>query len=67
MPLARRAVQVFLEQDYLRSDLAGNPPKLPTPKAGESPAEALRRVQWLTDETDLAVNRDPGCPVALRY
>jgi phosphatidylserine/phosphatidylglycerophosphate/cardiolipin synthase-like enzyme len=49
-------VQVFLEQDYLRSDLVGNPPKLPTPKAGESPAEALRRVQWLSDETDLAVN-----------
>ena len=51
-------VQVFLEQDYLRSDLAGTPPKLPTPKVGESPAEALRRVQWLTDETDLAVNRE---------
>ena len=51
-------VTIFLEQDYLRSDLAGNPPKLPTPKAGETPAEALRRVQWLTDETDLAVNRE---------
>ena len=49
---------MFLEQDYLRSDLAGNPPKLPTPKVGESPAEALRRVQWRSDETDLAVNRE---------
>jgi hypothetical protein len=39
-------VTIFLEQDYLRSDLAGNPPKPPTPRAGESPAEALRRVQW---------------------
>src|SRR4029453_17495310 len=44
-------VQVLLEQDYLRSDLAGNPPSSPTPKVGESPAEALWRVQWLTDET----------------
>src|SRR4029453_702480 len=51
-------VQVFLEQDDLRSDLAGNPPKPPTPKVGESPAEALRRVQWRSDETDLAVNRE---------
>jgi len=51
-------VTIFLEQDYLRSDLAGKPPKLPTPKAGETPAEALRRVQWLKDETDLAVNRE---------
>jgi phosphatidylserine/phosphatidylglycerophosphate/cardiolipin synthase-like enzyme len=51
-------VTVFLEQDYLRSDLAGNPLKLPTPRAGETPEEALRRVQWHTDETDLAVNRE---------
>ena len=27
-------VQVFLEQDYLRSDLAGTPPKPPTPRRG---------------------------------
>jgi phosphatidylserine/phosphatidylglycerophosphate/cardiolipin synthase-like enzyme len=39
-------VTIFLEQDYLRSDLAGNPPKPPTPRAGETAAEALRRVQW---------------------
>jgi phosphatidylserine/phosphatidylglycerophosphate/cardiolipin synthase-like enzyme len=51
-------VTIFLEQDYLRSDLAGNPPKLPTPRAGETPAEVLRRVHWHTDETDLAVNRE---------
>jgi hypothetical protein len=49
---------IFLEQDYLRTDLAGNPPKRPTPKAGETAAEALRRVQWLKDETDLAINRE---------
>jgi phosphatidylserine/phosphatidylglycerophosphate/cardiolipin synthase-like enzyme len=29
-------VQVFLEQDYLRSDLAGNPPKPPTPRRGRA-------------------------------
>jgi hypothetical protein len=50
-------VEVFLEQDYLRTPLAGNPPKMPTPRPGESPEEALRRVQWLEDDTDLAVNR----------
>ena len=61
-------VTIFLEQDYLRSDLAGKPPKPPTPKPGETPAGALRRVQWDKDETDLAINpRDPGCPVALRH
>jgi phosphatidylserine/phosphatidylglycerophosphate/cardiolipin synthase-like enzyme len=51
-------VTVFLEQDYLRTDLAGTPPKPPTPKPGETAAEALRRVQWLKDETELAVNRE---------
>jgi hypothetical protein len=37
-------VTIFLEQDYLRSDLAGNPPKPPTPRAGET-AEAGRGVR----------------------
>jgi phosphatidylserine/phosphatidylglycerophosphate/cardiolipin synthase-like enzyme len=51
-------VQVFLEQDYIRSDLVGVPPKPPKLKPGETPAQALQRVQWLKDETDLAVNRE---------
>jgi hypothetical protein len=51
-------VTIFLEQDYLRSDLAGTPPKPPTPRPGETPAEALRRVQWQKDEIDLAINRE---------
>lgn len=50
-------VELFLEQDYLRSPLVGNPPKPPVPRAGETQAEALHRVQWLEDETELAENR----------
>lgn len=50
-------VELFLEQDYLRSPLVGNPPKPPVPRPGETPAEALFRVQWLEDETELAENR----------
>ncbi len=50
-------VELFLEQDYLRSPLVGNPPKPPAPRPGETPAEALHRVQWLDDETELAENR----------
>jgi phosphatidylserine/phosphatidylglycerophosphate/cardiolipin synthase-like enzyme len=53
-------VTLFLEQDYLRSVLKRGPdgvPLLPKPKATETPAEALERVQWLADETDLAENR----------
>ncbi len=54
-----RGVQVdlFLEQDYLRTSLPGNPPKPPTPRTGESAAEALHRVQWDEDDTELAENR----------
>lgn len=51
-------VHMFLEQDYLRSDLVGSPPKAPTPRPGETAEQALHRVQWLKDETDLAVNRE---------
>ena len=50
-------VELFLEQDYLRSPLVGNPPNLPVPRPGETQAEALLRVQWGEDETELAANR----------
>lgn len=50
-------VELFLEQDYLRSPLVGNPPKPPVPRPGETPAAALHRMQWLEDETELAENR----------
>jgi phosphatidylserine/phosphatidylglycerophosphate/cardiolipin synthase-like enzyme len=51
------SVNLFLEQDYLRSPLRGKPPKAPAPKPGETPEQALKRVQWDEDETDLAANR----------
>lgn len=50
-------VELFLEQDYLRTPLVGNPPKQPTPKPGETSEQALRRVQWAEDDTELAPNR----------
>ena len=50
-------VVVFMEQDYLRSNLVGRPPALPRPRDGETPEEALYRVQWVEDTTDLAENR----------
>ena len=53
-------VTLFLEQDYLRSVLkrgSDGVPLPPKPKPGETPADALERVQWLADETDLAENR----------
>jgi phosphatidylserine/phosphatidylglycerophosphate/cardiolipin synthase-like enzyme len=50
-------VELFLEQDYLRSPLSGSPPILPVPRPGETPEDALRRVQWGDDETELAENR----------
>jgi hypothetical protein len=40
-------VNIFLEQDYLGSDLVGSPPKVPTPRPGETAKQALHRVQWL--------------------
>ncbi|MFI7062626.1 phospholipase D-like domain-containing protein [Kribbella sp. NPDC050124] len=50
-------VELFLEQDYLRSPLQGQPPKRPMPRNGETPEQALFRAQWLDDETQLAENR----------
>jgi phosphatidylserine/phosphatidylglycerophosphate/cardiolipin synthase-like enzyme len=50
------SVNLFLEQDYLRSPLPAKP-KQPVPKAGESPEQALHRAQWDEDSTDLAENR----------
>ena len=52
------SVNLFLEQDYLRSPLRGKPPKAPARRSRARRAEqALRRVQWDEDETDLAANR----------
>ena len=53
-------VTLFLEQDYLRGALkrgSDGVPLPPKPKAGETPEQALERVQWLLDETNLAENR----------
>jgi phosphatidylserine/phosphatidylglycerophosphate/cardiolipin synthase-like enzyme len=53
-------VTLFLEQDYLRGALkrgSDGVPLPPKPKTGETPEQALERVQWLLDETDLAENR----------
>jgi phosphatidylserine/phosphatidylglycerophosphate/cardiolipin synthase-like enzyme len=49
-------VDLFLEQDYLRSELP-RVPVAPTPRAGETAADALRRVQWLEDTSELTENR----------
>lgn len=45
-------VEVFLEQDYLRTTLKAKP-DLPKPAPGETVDEALRRVQWRSDEVDI--------------
>ena len=53
-------VEIFLEQDYLRTTLKAKPDP-PKPRAGETPEEALRRAQWEEEdvdrETSLARNR----------
>ena len=53
------SVNLFLEQDYLRSPLTarGGVPVPPRPKHGESPEDALRRAQWGDDASSLAANR----------
>ena len=50
-------VEVFLEQDYLRTTLPGSPPKPPRTRGEETPEDALHRVQWDEDTTGLAANR----------
>jgi phosphatidylserine/phosphatidylglycerophosphate/cardiolipin synthase-like enzyme len=52
-------VNLFLEQDYLRSPLKTTKgvPIPPKPRDDELPQDALRRAQWGDDETELAVNR----------
>jgi phosphatidylserine/phosphatidylglycerophosphate/cardiolipin synthase-like enzyme len=52
-------VELFLEQDYLRTSLKRDKgiPIPPVPEAGETPEQALERVQWGPDTTDLAENR----------
>ena len=54
-------VTLFLEQDYLRTplrrDRATKVPIPPVPKPGETPEQALERVLWHEDETDLRENR----------
>jgi len=53
------SVNLFLEQDYLRTPLRSKKgvPVLPKAKAGETGQDALRRAQWGDDDTDLAANR----------
>jgi hypothetical protein len=50
-------VELFLEQDYLRTTLRGRPPTPPAPRGTETPEQALERVQWGDDESELAENR----------
>jgi phosphatidylserine/phosphatidylglycerophosphate/cardiolipin synthase-like enzyme len=53
------SVNLFLEQDYLRSPLKTSHglPVLPKAKPGEAAQDALRRVQWGDDDSELAANR----------
>jgi phosphatidylserine/phosphatidylglycerophosphate/cardiolipin synthase-like enzyme len=53
------SVNLFLEQDYLRSPLKTKKgvPVAPKPKAGETLQDALRRAQWGSDDSELAANR----------
>jgi phosphatidylserine/phosphatidylglycerophosphate/cardiolipin synthase-like enzyme len=53
------SVNLFLEQDYLRTPLKSTKgvPIPPKPKTGETAGEALQRAQWGADDTDLAENR----------
>ena len=48
-----------MEQDYLRTSLKREKgvPILPVPEPGETPTQALERVQWGADTTELSENR----------
>jgi phosphatidylserine/phosphatidylglycerophosphate/cardiolipin synthase-like enzyme len=46
------SIEAFVEQDYLKSKLKAAPDS-PAPAPGETPEQALRRVQWRKDELDL--------------
>jgi phosphatidylserine/phosphatidylglycerophosphate/cardiolipin synthase-like enzyme len=48
-------VDIYLEQDYIKSKLKAKPDP-PASEPGETAEQALRRVQWRSDELDL--NRD---------
>jgi len=52
-------IEIFLEQDYLRSELRATQgvPVPPRANPGESPEQALLRTQWDEDTTGLAENR----------
>jgi hypothetical protein len=54
-------VELFLEQDYprtsLKRDKATGIPIRPVPEPGETPEQALERVQWGMDTTELKENR----------
>ena len=53
------SVNLFLEQDYLRSPLrlSKGVPVRPKPRSGETAGDALRRTQWGDDDSALAANR----------
>ncbi len=53
------SVNLFLEQDYLRTPLKSKQgvPIQPVPQTGETAVDALQRAQWGIDDTGLAENR----------
>jgi hypothetical protein len=61
-------VELFLEQDYRRSDLRGTPPHQPTPKPGETPAQALFRARSRMTASSLktAASSPPSCAQTCR-
>jgi hypothetical protein len=51
-------VTIFLEQDYLRGGLVGNPPKAPLPRAWRDRRGGAAAGAVAQDETDLAIGRE---------